>query len=162
MHMELRAIVYNKAELYVPTAAAHLALITLARATAEILGSTLCSLNCTNTKPCQICFLFYLPIIAFLVSASLRFMYDVCISFGRWWAVYTVVVVKSLLKFVVGMVRRANALTGLADEGLLDTTAETSNRKPRQEQHWCKKLLYLLIYTIYVCKRRESDSKRIC
>jgi len=44
------------------------------------------------------------------------------------------------MKFVVGMVRRADALTGLADEGLLDTTAETSNRKPSQEQHWRKKL----------------------
>lgn len=38
-HMELRAIVNNTAELFVPTATAHLALITLARATAEILGS---------------------------------------------------------------------------------------------------------------------------
>lgn len=68
--------------------------------------------------------------------------------------VYIVVVV-SLLKFVVGMVRRADALTGLADEGLLDTTAETSNREPRQEQHRCKKL-YILIYTIYMWKLRAK------
>lgn len=50
MHMELHAIANSTAELYVPTAAAHLALITLARATAEILGSTLCSLNCSVSE----------------------------------------------------------------------------------------------------------------